>query len=57
MRDLISKGVLGGWVGFMTDDCRKTYDELEARGVEFVDGPPSSRTASTPGSATRSATS
>jgi len=30
---------MGGWVGFVTDDCRKTYDELAERGVEFTDGP------------------
>ena len=39
VRELVSKGVMGGWVGFVTDDCRKTYDELSARGVEFTDGP------------------
>ncbi len=39
VRELVSKGVMGGWVGFVTDDCRKTCDELSARGVEFTDGP------------------
>jgi predicted enzyme related to lactoylglutathione lyase len=39
VRELVSKGVMGGWVGFVTDDCRKTYDQLAARGVEFTDGP------------------
>jgi predicted enzyme related to lactoylglutathione lyase len=39
VRELVSKGVMGGWVGFVTDDCRKTYDELSAKGVEFTDGP------------------
>ena len=39
VRELVSKGVMGGWVGFVTDDCRRTYDELAARGVEFTDGP------------------
>ena len=39
VRELVSKGVMGGWVGFVTDDCQKTYDELSARGVEFTDGP------------------
>ena len=39
VRELVSKGVMGGWVGFVTDDCRATYDELSARGVEFTDGP------------------
>ena len=39
VRELVSKGVMGGWVGFVTDDCRKTYDELSALGVEFVQEP------------------
>lgn len=39
VRELVSKGVMGGWVGFVTDDCRRTYDELSAKGVEFTDGP------------------
>ncbi|MXG91185.1 VOC family protein [Nocardioides flavescens] len=39
VRELVSKGVMGGWVGFVTDDCRRTYEELSARGVEFTDGP------------------
>jgi catechol 2,3-dioxygenase-like lactoylglutathione lyase family enzyme len=39
VRELVSKGVMGGWVGFATDDCRRTYDELSAKGVEFTDGP------------------
>jgi len=39
VRELVSKGVMGGWVGFVTDDCQKTYDELSAKGVEFTDGP------------------
>jgi hypothetical protein len=25
VRELVSKGVMGGWVGFVTDDCRKTW--------------------------------
>ena len=39
VRELVSKGVMGGWVGFVTEDCQKTYDELSAKGVEFTDGP------------------
>ncbi|QIG45376.1 VOC family protein [Nocardioides anomalus] len=39
VRELVSKGVMGGWVGFVTDDCRRTCDELSAKGVEFTDGP------------------
>jgi catechol 2,3-dioxygenase-like lactoylglutathione lyase family enzyme len=39
VRELVAKGAMGGWFGLVTDDCRKTYDELTARGVEFTDGP------------------
>ena len=39
VRELVSKGVMGGWVGFVTDDCRKTYETLRGRGVEFTDEP------------------
>jgi predicted enzyme related to lactoylglutathione lyase len=35
---LMSKGFLGG-VFLTTDDCQATYEELSARGVEFVDPP------------------
>jgi predicted enzyme related to lactoylglutathione lyase len=38
LRSLMDKGVLGAGV-FNTDDCRKTYEELKARGVEFVSEP------------------
>ena len=34
LRALIKKGVLGAGV-FHTDDCRKTYEELKAKGVKF----------------------
>jgi catechol 2,3-dioxygenase-like lactoylglutathione lyase family enzyme len=39
VRELVSKGAGGGWLGFTTDDCRKTYEELSAQGVEFTDEP------------------
>jgi catechol 2,3-dioxygenase-like lactoylglutathione lyase family enzyme len=39
VRELVSKGATGGWIGFVTDDVQKTYDELAAKGVEFTDGP------------------
>lgn len=39
VRELVAKGAIGGWVGFRTDDCRKTCEELSAKGVEFTDGP------------------
>jgi catechol 2,3-dioxygenase-like lactoylglutathione lyase family enzyme len=39
VRELVTKGATGGWIGFSTDDCRKTYDELVAKGVEFTEEP------------------
>ena len=41
VRRSLAKGSMGGF-GLSTDDCRKTYDELAAKGVEFVQ-PPSER--------------
>jgi catechol 2,3-dioxygenase-like lactoylglutathione lyase family enzyme len=38
LRELVSKGA-AGWIGFDTDDCRKTFEELRARGVEFTQEP------------------
>ena len=38
LRELVTKGA-AGWVGFDTDDCRKTYEELVGRGVEFTQEP------------------
>jgi catechol 2,3-dioxygenase-like lactoylglutathione lyase family enzyme len=39
VRNLLSKGALG--LGFIltTDDCRATYEELSAKGVEFTQEP------------------
>ena len=39
VRALLTKGRTAGNLFFTTDDCQKTYDELVARGVEFVEGP------------------
>jgi catechol 2,3-dioxygenase-like lactoylglutathione lyase family enzyme len=39
VRELVSKGATGGWIGFSTDDCRKTYETLLERGVEFTEEP------------------
>ena len=39
IRELTSKGATGFTVGFTTDDCRKTYETLVARGVEFTQEP------------------
>jgi predicted enzyme related to lactoylglutathione lyase len=38
IRKLLDKGVLGGGV-VETDDCRRTYAELEERGVQFISEP------------------
>lgn len=35
---LVAKGAMGAGV-FRTADCRATYEELEAKGVEFVSEP------------------
>ncbi|MDQ6793268.1 MAG: VOC family protein [Chloroflexota bacterium] len=39
VRELVTKGATGFTVGFTTDDCRKTYETLLARGVEFTQEP------------------
>jgi catechol 2,3-dioxygenase-like lactoylglutathione lyase family enzyme len=39
VRELVTKGATGFTAGFTTSDCRKTYEELRARGVEFTDEP------------------
>ena len=38
VRELVTKGA-AGWIGFATDDCRRTYEDLVARGVEFSQEP------------------
>jgi len=37
VRDLLTKGAMGFSFGLTTDDCRKTYETLQARGVELVE--------------------
>ncbi|MEU8530714.1 MULTISPECIES: VOC family protein [Streptomyces] len=39
IRDLLTKGAMGGHLIFSTDDCRKTYETLLAKGVEFTEEP------------------
>jgi catechol 2,3-dioxygenase-like lactoylglutathione lyase family enzyme len=39
VREMVTKGASGGWLGFTTDDCRKTYETLLAKGVEFTQEP------------------
>jgi catechol 2,3-dioxygenase-like lactoylglutathione lyase family enzyme len=38
IRELMRKGAFGAGV-FQTADCRKTYEEMKAKGVEFVSPP------------------
>jgi catechol 2,3-dioxygenase-like lactoylglutathione lyase family enzyme len=38
VRELMAKGIIGGVI-FQTDDCRATYEDLKARGVEFTEEP------------------
>jgi catechol 2,3-dioxygenase-like lactoylglutathione lyase family enzyme len=38
LRAIMAKGVLGAGV-FNTDDCRGTYEELKAKGVQFLSEP------------------
>jgi catechol 2,3-dioxygenase-like lactoylglutathione lyase family enzyme len=38
IRELMGKGVTGG-IFITTDDCRASYEELKARGVEFTEEP------------------
>jgi catechol 2,3-dioxygenase-like lactoylglutathione lyase family enzyme len=38
MKELVAKGAIGPGA-FETDDCRKTYDELRAHGVNFLSEP------------------
>jgi catechol 2,3-dioxygenase-like lactoylglutathione lyase family enzyme len=38
LRALVTKGALGAGV-FITDDCRSTYEELKAKGVQFLSEP------------------
>ncbi len=39
VRELVTKGATGGHLFFTTSDCRKTYNELRAKGVEFTEEP------------------
>ena len=39
VRELVAKGASGFAVGFTTSDCRKTYESLRAKGVEFTQEP------------------
>lgn len=39
VRDLLTRGALGLACILTTEDCRRTYEELSAKGVEFTEPP------------------
>jgi catechol 2,3-dioxygenase-like lactoylglutathione lyase family enzyme len=39
IRELVAKGAAGGGLILETDDCRKTVEELKAKGVEITQEP------------------
>lgn len=39
VRELVTKGAVGGWLCLTTDDAHKTYETLVARGVDITDEP------------------
>ena len=39
VRELLTKGAAGLSFILTTDDCRRTYDELRSRGIEFTQEP------------------
>jgi catechol 2,3-dioxygenase-like lactoylglutathione lyase family enzyme len=38
-RELVAKGAGGGWLGFHTDNCQQTYEDLLAKGVDITQEP------------------
>jgi catechol 2,3-dioxygenase-like lactoylglutathione lyase family enzyme len=39
VRELLTKGRTGGHLFFTTSDCRKAYDDLRGKGIEFTQEP------------------
>ncbi len=39
VRELVTKGAMGGWLIFTTDDAHKTHAELKEKGVELPEEP------------------
>ncbi|MFC3503119.1 VOC family protein [Micromonospora krabiensis] len=39
VRELLTKGAMGGWLSITTDDAHKTYEALVAKGVDITDEP------------------
>jgi catechol 2,3-dioxygenase-like lactoylglutathione lyase family enzyme len=39
VRDLVTKGAMGGWLCITTDDAQATFEALKDRGVDITDEP------------------
>jgi predicted enzyme related to lactoylglutathione lyase len=39
VRELVTKGAMGGWLCITTDDAHKTFEDLKAKGVDITDEP------------------
>lgn len=39
VRELVTKGAMGGWLSITTDDAQATFETLKARGVDITDEP------------------
>src|SRR4051794_20915942 len=39
VRELVTKGAMGGWLCISTDDPQKSFETLKSRGVEITDEP------------------
>ena len=39
VRDLVTKGAMGGWLCITTDDAQRTFEVLRDRGVDITDEP------------------
>jgi catechol 2,3-dioxygenase-like lactoylglutathione lyase family enzyme len=39
VRELVTKGAMGGWLSITTSDAQGTYETLKHRGVEITDEP------------------
>jgi catechol 2,3-dioxygenase-like lactoylglutathione lyase family enzyme len=39
VRDLVTKGAMGGWLCITTDDAQSTFETLKQRGVDITDEP------------------
>jgi predicted enzyme related to lactoylglutathione lyase len=39
VRELVTKGAMGGWLCIATDDAQKSFETLKARGVDITDEP------------------